>query len=176
MLAAALVATSGSGCGRRTEPSATGATAVEEVGAPASRPSAVDSAALLERVRAGGRPTVLYVWASWCKSSLEQFDAVAELQRFHQQGRIQLLALAIDSPGDVETYVEPWLAGQGVRFPVLYKDPEEADAEFVRSLGGSWLGTVPTTFLFDAAGRLVERVEGAVTLEQVRSRLLADPT
>jgi len=170
-------------CDRRPEPRASSPDAPptlagtgQELPTIPAAPRSIDSFALLEQIRSCGRPTVLYIWASWCKGSLQQFPALVELQRLHLQGQIQLLALAIDSPADVSAYLEPWLAGQGIRFPVFYKDPDEGDARLVQALGGTWLGTVPATFLYDAAGRLIERTDGAVTRETVRSRLLTDPS
>lgn len=49
-----------------------------------------------------GEVLAVYVWASWCRTCVELFPAVVQLQREYE-GRAQFVTLSLDDPGDVDS-------------------------------------------------------------------------
>ena len=97
-----------------------------------------------------GRPVVLNVWATWC------LPCVAELRSFERLARSMdgsNVAFAMVAPQSREAVAE-WVSRRDYALPFYV----EAD-RMPRAFG---LEAVPTTWVLDAAGRVVLKHRGAV--------------
>jgi len=97
-----------------------------------------------------GSVTLVNFWATWCAPCREeaaQFQAL--LERY--PGRLRVVALSVDDGGPAA--VRAWVADQGVRYPVGM-----ADAALQARFGG--IEALPTTFVVDTEGRIVQRHVG----------------
>jgi hypothetical protein len=65
-----------------------------------------------------------------------------------------------------------FLAAQGVEFPTYLKSADESDLKFVDAVEPRWTGVFPTTFLYDAQGRLRHYGEGPGTYAQFETKVL----
>lgn len=99
---------------------------------------------------AEGKPTLLVLWASWCKPCAEEIPAVL---RWHdERPDVQLLILNVDST-ETDLSILRRLAGDwGIEAPLLATTPARAAALGLRSL--------PLSFVLDADGVVREAVEG----------------
>ena len=102
---------------------------------------------------AGGRPTLVNLWASWCGPCIEEMP---ELQRYHAEqaaNGVQVVGIALDERSAVEAF----LRRVPVSYRILLDTPGPADAG-VRL--GNPAGVLPYTALLDAEGRLVRQKIG----------------
>jgi cytochrome c biogenesis protein CcmG, thiol:disulfide interchange protein DsbE len=107
-----------------------------------------------------GQPTILNVWATWCPPCVREMPA---LQRVHEQlgpQGLRIVAVSVDSrPGLINAWgrpggdVQEFLDRLGLTFEILW-DPS-GELETAYSLPG-----LPTTFLIDRRGRIVQKVVG----------------
>lgn len=107
-----------------------------------------------------GQPTVLNVWATWCPPCVREMPA---LQRVHEQlgpQGLRVVAVSVDSePGMINAWGRPggnvreFVERLGLTFEILW-DPS-GNLETAYALPG-----LPTTFLIDRRGRVVQKIVG----------------
>ncbi len=99
-----------------------------------------------------GRVVVLNFWASWCAPCVRELPSLDRLAGQLPADRFVVLALSNDRDG--VKVAGPFLEKLGVVRLKPHLDPKSALA---RSLG---LRGLPTTFVIDAEGRVVAKLEG----------------
>ena len=118
-----------------------------------------------------GRPVLLNLWATWCApcvAELPTLDALAA----RRAGEISVITISQDTDGDDQTAaakVDDFFTS--AKFSQLggYLDPESA---VMTQLG---VGVLPTTILYDAAGKEVWRVTGELDWTGARAaKLIAE--
>ena len=109
---------------------------------------------------AAGRPLVLNLWASWCAPCRVELPALAAAQAAHPAVRFVYLNQGEDVPA-----VQRFLAGLPFALDGVWLDRRAAAGPAVGSEG------LPTTLIFDAEGRLVERHFGVISEGALRRHL-----
>jgi thiol-disulfide isomerase/thioredoxin len=98
-----------------------------------------------------GSAVLIDVWATWCAPCRFALPALDRIAQEHASKGLRVYALSVDSdPYDVPTFV----ASLGLKVPVLL-DPTADVADKVLGVRG-----LPSSFLFDAKGRLAQAHEG----------------
>lgn len=110
----------------------------------------------------GGRGIIVNVWASWCGPC--QVEAPL-LRRAHDADGTSVAFIGVDSRDSRRPAAE-FLEKYDIRYPNI-ADPSGAIARWLGSRG------LPTTVIFDAAGRRKATITGALT-EQVLAGHLAE--
>ncbi|SOB80122.1 Thiol-disulfide isomerase or thioredoxin [Sphingomonas guangdongensis] len=173
VLGAALAA---GGCDRAAPPApqgnATAAVSADEVqpdearaDAPVAKPGAIDRSHAGEAAPdhpfadAGGktrrladfrgRPVLVNLWATWCAPCIRELPT---LDRLAARDGARLHVLAISQDMDAAK-VAPFVAARGLKSLATYTDPKMAWTPAVTA-------TLPTTILYDSAGREAFRVVG----------------
>jgi peroxiredoxin len=119
------------------------------------------------------RPVVLHFWATWCGACREEFPALRpQLQQLPSQG-VAVLLVSIDRPDDrkkAERMLAEYKLG-GARAILL--DAPQPDP-VASALGEpAWDGTLPATFVFDAAGKLRKSFIGRADPKALRAAVRA---
>ena len=97
-----------------------------------------------------GQVTIVNFWATWCAPCQEESaDLAALVDRY--PGRLRVIGLSVDELGPEA--VRAWVAAHGVKYPVGI-----ADAGLQARFGG--IDAVPTSFVLDAEGRIVQKHVG----------------
>jgi peroxiredoxin len=113
-----------------------------------------------------GTPLVVNFFAGWCPGC---YAEMPDLEQLHQRlgDQVQFLGVALQEPLSGTRAV---VAETGITYPVG-RDPDGA------LYGDFGAVAMPTTVLIDAQGRVVQRIDGAITgdgLETlIRQRLLS---
>ena len=110
-----------------------------------------------------GKVVLLNFWATWCTPCREEIPMLSALQDRYGD-RLVILGLSIDErPADE---VKAFAASLGVTYPVVM-----STREFEGEFGG--INAVPSTFVVDPAGRIVQRhlglLQGPRTEHEVRA-------
>ena len=105
---------------------------------------------------AGGRPSVVNFWAPWCPPCNEELPALVDLAERYD-GEIDFVGVSIelDDLDSVREAIERF----GIRYPQFLMDEHVMTAFF----GSEFELALPSTFVFDRAGRLRRVFRGAVT-------------
>lgn len=116
---------------------------------------------------AGGQPTVLNLWASWCGPCRAEMPVLAAAQQ-REAGRVRFLFV---NQGESASAAQVYLTDQGLALQGVLLDPA---AQLGPALGSRGL---PTTVFLDARGRVVDRHMGVLSevALQARLRQLAGP-
>ncbi len=111
-----------------------------------------------------GEVVVLDFWATWCPPCRREIPDFITLQKEYADRGVQIVGVALDEFPKVQAFVRD----NGMNYPVLMG----TDA-VVAQYGG--IEGIPTTFIIDRQGKIVERFEGfrpKATFEEAIKRLL----
>ncbi|MBU2550317.1 MAG: TlpA family protein disulfide reductase [Proteobacteria bacterium] len=102
-----------------------------------------------------GRVVVLNLFATWCPPCREETPDLVELQKRHDPADLTVIAVSMDKDGTgtVKAFVRKYK----INYPVLYAGDRAGDV--AEKLGG--IRGVPTSFIIDRQGMIVQRVVGA---------------
>lgn len=107
--------------------------------------------------RLTGRPTLVNLWATWCSPCRDEMPLLQDAQARHGE---QVRFLGVDVQDDPEA-ARWFLDEQDIGYPHAV----DADGELLRQLG---IRGLPVTLALDADGRVVDRVTGQLTPEELQ--------
>ena len=97
-----------------------------------------------------GKVILLNFWATWCGPCREEIpDLIALQQKYKDQ--LQIIALTVDE--DNAAMVKKVVNASGINYPVAMS-PSDVRMQY----GG--IGALPTSFILDTQGRIVQKHEG----------------
>jgi thiol-disulfide isomerase/thioredoxin len=99
-----------------------------------------------------GKPILLNLWATWCAPCVAEMPALEELAKNSGDKR-HIVTVSQDYQGS--TVVTPWMEKAGLTALPAYVDPENR-------LMDKFNSALPTTIYYDAKGKEVWRVIGAM--------------
>ncbi len=116
-----------------------------------------------------GKVVLVNFWATWCPPCRVEIPELLELKKEYKD---QLEIVGISEDDDPPESVLKFARQKGMTYPIVMATPELIDA-----YGG--VAALPTTFLIDTQGRVVQKHSGLVPIEaydlEIRS-LLGMPT
>jgi thiol-disulfide isomerase/thioredoxin len=101
-----------------------------------------------------GKVVLVNFWATWCPPCRAEIPALIKLQEEHRD-RLQIIGISEDD--DLEE-VHEFVKKVGINYPVVMATPE-----LVAAYGG--VVALPTTFVVDTEGRIVQRHLGLLDAE-----------
>lgn len=111
-----------------------------------------------------GRLLIVHFWATYCPPCIEELPALSKFwESYRERKDIRLYAISVDK--DWKT-IDKFLAKHPNGLP-MYHDPAAATAKRFGT------GQYPETYIVNASGRVLFRVQGAVSWEdpEVRKRI-----
>jgi thiol-disulfide isomerase/thioredoxin len=97
-----------------------------------------------------GKIVLLNFWATWCGPCRAEIPDLVELQKKYN-GQLQIIGLVVDD--DDQDAIKKFVAESGINYPVAVA-PDEIRMQY----GG--IAALPTSFVIDAEGRVVQKHEG----------------
>jgi thiol-disulfide isomerase/thioredoxin len=97
-----------------------------------------------------GKVVLLNFWATWCGPCRAEIPDLVALQNKYKD-RLQILGLVVDD--DDPSAIKSFVADFGINYPVAL-----ASDEIRLQYGG--IAALPTSFVLDAGGRIVQKHEG----------------
>jgi thiol-disulfide isomerase/thioredoxin len=97
-----------------------------------------------------GKAVLLNFWATWCGPCRAEIPDLIELQKKYA-GHLQIIGLTLDD--DDPAAIEKFVATNGINYPVAMS-PDDLRMKY----GG--VAALPTSFVLDTQGRVVQKHEG----------------
>ncbi|MGB9552827.1 MAG: TlpA family protein disulfide reductase [bacterium] len=107
-----------------------------------------------------GKPVILNFWATWCPPCREE---IPELNKFYEKYKDRVIMFGIEI-GEPKAEVEEFLKDQNILYPVIL------DSEQKSSISDLYrISLVPTTFIVDKQGKILNVILGSTTFESLAS-------
>jgi len=109
-----------------------------------------------------GKPVLVNLWATWCAPCVAEMPTLDALAA-KEGNRMTVVAVAQDLQG--AAVVDPWFQKAGLKALQPYLDPQNALLDAANS-------ALPTSIFYDAQGRELWRVIGAIDWEGEEAQAL----
>ncbi|MFP7736019.1 redoxin domain-containing protein [Priestia aryabhattai] len=109
-----------------------------------------------------GKKIILNFWATWCPPCQKEMP---DMQAFYEKygNDVQLLAVNLTSSEGSKKAVSKFLKEKQFTFRVLLDDQDTVGSKKYR------VSTIPTSYFIDEQGKIVQRVNGPMTLKQMET-------
>lgn len=102
-----------------------------------------------------GQVVLLDFWATWCPPCRMSIPELIKLQEKYGE-KLAILGISMDDPGQFSNqYLEAFKEKNRINYKILRYDPGVVQAYF-----GSESPVIPTMFIVDREGRLVDKIVG----------------
>ena len=105
-----------------------------------------------------GRVVMINFWGTWCPPCRRELPALIKIREELAPEKFEIIGINIGErpPGgtSVESHVISFASKNNIRYPLVI-----GDENLVNAYGG--IQVVPTTFIIDGNGRIIERIEGS---------------
>ena len=109
-----------------------------------------------------GKPLLVNLWATWCAPCVAEMPTLDALAA-NSKDRMTVIAVAQDLKG--AEVVDPWFQKAGLKALQPYLDPENGLLDAANS-------ALPTSIYYDAEGREIWRVVGAIDWQGAEAKAL----
>lgn len=104
-----------------------------------------------------GKGVMLNFWATYCKPCEKEMPYMEELYPQYKDKGIEIVAVSLDA---TEAVIHQFIDKYDLTFPIPH-DSRNQVMDLYK------IGPIPSTYFINAEGEIVEKVEGALTLEKL---------
>ncbi len=119
-----------------------------------------------------GRIILVNFWATWCRACLEEIPTLIKLETNLRHEGLSLVAVSLDEPDSGDTLVRPFIDEWFPGFRSYLSSERDMDS-MVSVVDRTWNEILPTSYLIDRKGTVVERIQGKKSAEEFTAKILA---
>lgn len=105
----------------------------------------------MERLIENRQGKILFInfWATWCGPCREEFPDLNRLSQLYADDRVEIVAISVDYPDEIDTKIRPFLKKMAPTFPVYVADFEDNEA-LINRINPDWSGALPASIVYDS--------------------------
>lgn len=118
-----------------------------------------------------GNVVLVNLWATWCKPCVHEMPMLEKLHQNYKGKGLKVVTLSIDEVAKADSLVIPYWEEMNFsmdNYLIAHQDP----GAFINKIDPLWLGLLPTSFIFDADGKKLETITGAMTYKGFEKKML----
>src|SRR5699024_4342327 len=104
-----------------------------------------------------GKGIMLNFWATYCKPCEKEMPYMEELYLQYKDKGIEIIAVSLDA---TEPVIDQFIEKYDATLPITHDNRRQVMDLYK-------IGPIPSTFFINPEGEIVEKVEGALTLERL---------
>ena len=108
-----------------------------------------------------GKVIILDFWATWCGPCVREIPAFIQLQQEYESKGLMVVGISLDDYRTI-AHLPAFVRERGINYPILY-----GSEQVVAAYGG--ITSIPTTFIIDRDGCIVDKVVGTHSKAQFES-------
>ncbi|WP_374723446.1 thiol-disulfide oxidoreductase ResA [Calidifontibacillus erzurumensis] len=108
-----------------------------------------------------GKGVFLNFWGTWCKPCEREMPYMENQYNVYKDQGVEILAVNVGEP---ELSVKNFVERKGLTFPVVI----DKDLEVLEAYG---VNPLPTTFLVDKEGKIIDIITGQLTEEMIKNHM-----
>lgn len=119
-----------------------------------------------------GKIVLVNLWATWCKPCVYELPALEKLHRKYKDQDVRVMALSIEGKAKADSLVQPFWEELNLtmdNYIISNDDP----SVLINTFDRTWLGVVPTSYIFDQDGKKVETITGTLSYKEFESKILS---
>ena len=97
--------------------------------------------------------------APWCVPCREEFKDLIQLADFYEDKKVEVVAISVDYPDEIESKIKPFIESQKVNFKIYVQDFDRQE-NLINKLNTEWNGALPASFLYNHQGKQVAYLPG----------------
>jgi thiol-disulfide isomerase/thioredoxin len=109
-----------------------------------------------------GHVVLVHFWATWCGPCLEELPIIEKFAREGKARGVEVLSLSLDDPERSGARVTKVLSQVAPSLTRSIARVGDADT-FIGNFDGTWEGSIPALFAYDAEGQLRGSIIGEAT-------------
>lgn len=117
-----------------------------------------------------GKVVLVNFWATWCKPCVAEFPELLKLYTNYKDKGFELVFLSLDDLSEVDTKLKPFLKKNNVDFTTYYNNFQKPE-ELIDYIDKTWVGAIPSTYIYDKDGNLKSSILGSRTYEQFEAEI-----
>ena len=111
-----------------------------------------------------GKVVIVNFWATWCGPCRKEIPDFIEFYKNYKDKGVEILGVSLDREGWAK--VTPFLKQTPINYPIVLGNGEIA-GKF------SKFNAIPTTFIIDKSGKIVDEHTGVMTKSQLEAKVKA---